>query len=147
MKNKYIVLAVGATLVLTGLLWPQTAHEAVLAPVEAAEAPQTIVEAVAPKSATSTAALVWWVHRLIMCESRGNVSALNPQDLDGTPSHGLLQFKVSTFALFAKAYKIEGELLDPEAQIAILLRMIDDPSVDLTKQFPACVRKLGLPPQ
>jgi len=88
-----------------------------------------------------------WLERLILCESSGNPEAVNPVDLDGTPSYGLLQFKPSTFEMFSKAYDIEGELMDPEAQKAIVRRMMDDPSVRWENQFPWCVRKLGRPPQ
>lgn len=88
-----------------------------------------------------------WLAALIMCESSGNPNAINEVDLDGTPSYGLLQFKPSTFEHFKKAYKLEGELMDPEAQKAIVRRMMDDPSVRWDKQFPWCVRKLGIPPQ
>lgn len=87
-----------------------------------------------------------WLSKLIMCESSGRPEAINEIDLDGTPSYGLLQFKPSTFELFSKAYGIEGELMDPEAQKAIVRRMMDDPSIKWEKQFPACVRRLGNPP-
>ena len=88
-----------------------------------------------------------WLADLIACESQGNPKAINPKDRDGTPSYGLLQFKPSTFEMFSKAYGIEGELMDPEAQKAIVVRMMDDKSVVWENQFPACVRKLGRPPQ
>lgn len=148
MTKKHVLFAIiiGAAIVLSMVAFPKEAHEAALTPLVEAKEAEEVVEAPQPKP-TVTPALVWWVHRLIMCESKGNVQALNPEDLDGTPSHGLLQFKTSTFAHFAKVYEIEGELMDPEAQIAILLRMVEDPHVDLTRQFPACIRMLGLPPQ
>jgi hypothetical protein len=49
--------------------------------------------------------------------------------------------------MFSKAYGIAGELMDPKAQTAIVIRMMDDKSVVWENQFPACVRKLGRPPQ
>lgn len=88
-----------------------------------------------------------WLEALIQCESNGRPEAVNPKDRDGTPSYGLLQFKPSTFDFFKKAYGIEGELMDPEAQKAIVIRMMDDESIVWENQFPACVRKLGRPPQ
>lgn len=88
-----------------------------------------------------------WLADLVSCESSGNPGAINPVDRDGTPSYGLLQFKPSTFEMFKKAYRIEGELMDPEAQKAIVRRMMDDESIKWENQFPACVRKLGRPPQ
>lgn len=87
-----------------------------------------------------------WLRKLEMCESSGNPNAVNPEDLDGTPSYGLLQFKPSTFEFFSKAYGIEGELMDPEAQRQIVRRMMDDPSVRWERQFPWCIKKIGLPP-
>lgn len=88
-----------------------------------------------------------WLADLIMCESSGRPHAINEVDRDGTPSYGLLQFKPSTFEYFKKAYSIEGELMDPEAQKAIVRRMMDDKSVVWETQFPDCVRKFGRPPQ
>lgn len=87
-----------------------------------------------------------WLAKLEMCESSGRPEAVNPNDLDGTPSYGLLQFKPSTFELFQKKYEIEGELMDPDAQRAIVRKMMDDPSVRWENQFPACVKRLGRPP-
>lgn len=89
-----------------------------------------------------------WIDRLVQCESRGNPRAINPKDRDGTPSYGLLQFKPSTFASYARAYGMAStsNFMDPEAQRAIVLRMMRDPSVDWHLQFPVCVQRLGMPP-
>lgn len=87
-----------------------------------------------------------WLEDLVMCESQGNPNALNPVDLDGTPSHGILQFKESTFNEAARRYKISGGLYDPEAQREIVRRWMDNPAVIWENQFPNCVRKLGRPP-
>lgn len=152
-----ILLALIATLLTFG--WAKTAgqEETISAPQEA---PQLIatsteiqkvpeVKAVPKRIATVLAGGTReaWLEDLIACESGGRPGAINPKDRDGTPSYGLLQFKPSTFAMFSKAYGIEGELMDPEAQKAIVVRMMDDRSVKWHKQFPACVRKLGTPPQ
>lgn len=88
-----------------------------------------------------------WLKKLEHCESSGNPEAINPEDTDGTPSYGLLQFKPSTFVAFSRVYKMTGELMDPEAQRAIVRRMMGDASVNWHQQFPACVRRLGLPPK
>jgi len=88
-----------------------------------------------------------WLSKLIQCESTGNPHAVNPKDLDGTASYGLLQFKPSTFEMFSKKYGIAGELMDGEAQKKIVRAMMDDTSVRWHRQFPACVNKLGLPPR
>lgn len=88
-----------------------------------------------------------WLLALEWCESRSRWWAVNQEDLDGTPSYGLLQFKPGTFAGFSKAYGIPGELMDPEAQRAIVRRMMDDESIRWEKQFPWCVtRYIGWPP-
>lgn len=88
-----------------------------------------------------------WIRQLIQCESTGNPNAINPNDSDGTPSYGLLQFKPSTFEMFSRKYKIKGELMDPVAQKEITRRMINDPKVRIENQFPACVKRYGRPPQ
>lgn len=89
-----------------------------------------------------------WLSKLEYCESTDNPRAINPRDRDGTPSYGLLQFKPSTFALYARAYGMASttDFMDPAAQAAIVIRMMDDPSVDWHLQFPVCVGRLGLPP-
>lgn len=89
-----------------------------------------------------------WLLALEWCESRGRPEAINPVDRDGTPSLGLLQFKDTTFAFFSKAYGIPGELMDPDAQRAIVRRMMRDPSIRWESQFPDCVQKhIGWPPK
>lgn len=87
-----------------------------------------------------------WLWALVWCESRGNEKAINPKDLDNTPSYGLLQFKPSTFIAFKKQYGVEGELMDPDAQEAIVKKMIINGRKDWSRQFPDCVKKLGNPP-
>lgn len=93
-------------------------------------------------------AQVTWLGKLVHCESHGDTKAVNPKDVDGTPSFGILQFKPSTFAAFSRAYRIgsPSDYMDPVAQRAIVLRMMRDPSVDWHVQFPACVQLYGLPP-
>jgi len=107
-------------------------------------ATSTIV--VEEKEVLQTEAREAWLVLLIECESSGNPNAINEIDRDGTPSYGLLQFKPSTFEMFSKAYGVEGELMDPEAQKRIVRKMMDDPSVRWETQFPDCVRKRGQPP-
>jgi hypothetical protein len=87
-----------------------------------------------------------WKRQLRKCESGGNDNALNPKDLDGTPSHGRYQFKDTTFYGFAKQYGIKvTSHKNGDEQELILDRMILDPKVDLTFQFPGCTTKIGLP--
>ncbi len=88
-----------------------------------------------------------WLARLMNCESGIKETAINPNDLDNTPSWGILQFKPATFAAFTTRYSISAELMDAEAQVAIVIEWLLRPGeVDWTRQFPACVEKLGIPP-
>lgn len=88
-----------------------------------------------------------WIGTLRKCESGENDKALNPKDSDGTPSKGRFQFKDSTFNWLSKKYKIPTtSIWNGDEQESILRRMIDDKDIDLTKQFPSCVKKIGLPP-
>lgn len=110
-----------------------------------------------------------WLAKLIQCESRGNPKAINPKDLDGTASYGLLQFKPSTFWAFGETYGIvkreknkdepklvimpDGSLgseydamMSPFYQKAIVRKMMDDKSVNWHQQFPVCTDRYGLPP-
>ena len=88
-----------------------------------------------------------WLGALEWCESRGIKTAINPNDNDGTASYYSFQFKPSTFAHLAQKYAVQGKISDYEAQKEIVKRMITDKSVNLAKQFPGCVKKLGLPPR
>src|SRR3990167_8303020 len=47
-----------------------------------------------------------WQIELEICESQRNPLAVNPNDIDNTPSFGLYQFKPSTFELFVKKYDL-----------------------------------------
>lgn len=89
-----------------------------------------------------------WIGKLAQCESGGNWKALNPKDLDGTPSKGKFQFKDTTFDYFSGIYKIATTTIwNGDEQELILREMVKDPTVDLHHQFPECTRRLGLPPQ
>lgn len=88
-----------------------------------------------------------WLAALEYCESRGIPSAINPNDLDGTPSYGAFQFKPDTFDAFTDEYNLpERDLMDADAQRAIVRKMIRDKSVKWEQQFPGCVKKIGRPP-
>jgi hypothetical protein len=88
-----------------------------------------------------------WLEDLVMCESSGNPNAINPMDLNGKPSYGLLQFQLTTFEMYSKRYKIPGELMDDQIQIQLVWQMMDDPKVRWQNEFPDCVKRLGTPPQ
>ena len=136
MKTKYIAAVAASVAALTTIL---------LVPVFASSEVSYVRPPEAP-IAKGTPEQEAWLAKLELCESNGNPKAINPNDLDQTPSFGLLQFKPSTFAMFSKAYGVKGELMDPSAQRAIVRRMMDDESVDFRRQFPGCVKRLGLPP-
>lgn len=141
--------------------FPTTAHEAeppqrpeitiqtievdLLTPLPLSEEPKPEPERVVHKF-LQTPEREAWLERLITCESGGNPGALNPVDRDGTPSHGLLQFKRETFEWAASLYGIVADLYDAEAQKEIVRRWMDEPSIIWENQFPDCVRKLGRPP-
>jgi hypothetical protein len=121
------------TFLFTLLFFPQTALASTTPVISPKTAPET------PKSI--------YMYKLAMCESGGNWNALNPKDLDGTPSKGKYQFKDSTFNWLSGKYKIATtSIWNGNEQDLIVSRMIDDPSINMKMQFPDCVRKLGLPP-
>lgn len=98
-----------------------------------------------------------WIDRLRHCESRGDDSAVNEVDRDGTSSYYAYQFKPGTFRAFGEAYGVlprgltRAELMEAlkrtDLQRAIVEHMIGDPSVRWGQQFPDCVRiHIGMPP-
>lgn len=89
-----------------------------------------------------------WLHALEWCESRGDASAINPRDNDGTPSYGAYQFKPSTLDYYAAMYGVPTTtLMDYETQRAVAEQMVlHRDEIRWTQQFPACVRRLGPPP-
>jgi hypothetical protein len=98
-----------------------------------------------------------WLHALEWCESRGVKTAINPKDLDGTPSYYSFQFKPSTFKLYGVKYGIFSRLISDERitemlsdyrlQKRIVSLMMQDEKVNWRREFPDCVRKLGFPPK
>ncbi len=98
-----------------------------------------------------------WIRALEWCESNGKTSAINPKDLDNTPSYGSFQFKPDTMYEYGIKYGIwskqmdkeffkENLLMNSELQSEIVGQMIFDKRVNFRQQFPACTKKLGLPP-
>lgn len=107
---------------------------------------QSLYASTSPKTASGDTNIDEWLNSLRQCESGGNDKALNPKDSDGTRSVGRFQFKDKTFAYFSKKYDISvTSVWNGDEQEEILRRMIDDPSVNLHNQFPACTKKIGLP--
>ncbi len=98
------------------------------------------------KPTLSPAQVIWLAH-LMQCESGIKKTAVNKVDLDGTSSLGLLQFKQGTFDHYLKEYELTGDIMDGNAQVAIVTKWILKPgSIDWAWQFPDCVRQYGLPP-
>lgn len=91
------------------------------------------------------------VYKLENCESNHIAWAVNPKDRDGTPSYGAYQFKPSTLLYYAKKY---GYNINPEPQeiinlafdrkfvSEIVIKMFQDKSVNLKREFPVCSKKI-----
>jgi hypothetical protein len=90
-----------------------------------------------------------WFYALMWCESKANTKAVNPKDLDNTPSYGEFQFKPGTFNGFMKEYGLgtSTDYMDPVYQELIVEQMIFRNYPTFNRQFPDCVRKLGFPPK
>lgn len=110
------------------------------APVEVKPEPSKVTPVNYPQKA--------WLGALEWCESKGNPKAVNPKDRDNTPSYGLLQFKPGTFYGYAKRYGIPvTDYMNPAEQEAVVMAMIQHrDEINWYQQFPACTRRLGLPP-
>lgn len=113
-------------------------------------APHTLAEPPAPAPIVSLShAQLAWSYALEWCESNGIPSAINPKDSDGTPSYGAFQFKPQSFIYFAGIFDVatSSGLMSYGDQRAILTAMLEHSGqIEWAKQFPACVKKLGLPP-
>lgn len=108
-------------------------------------------------AATTPNTLDLWIAKLSYCESNDKWTAVNAMDTDGTPSYGRFQFKIGTWKGYIKKYDLFGwetwteqdywdTIYDGDKQEIVLRHMIKDPAVRLRNEFPACTRKLGLPP-
>lgn len=138
MKNKHILVALTVGLVLGAA----GARLLIGHPAKAVAATPTV--GLVSLSHQQTA----WLGALEWCESRGNPKAINPKDRDNTPSYGILQFKPSTFSLFATLYGLSSttDYMDPDAQEAIVKQMILQGGIRWNYQFPACTAMIGTPP-
>lgn len=101
---------------------------------------------------TLNAAQIIWLAQLANCESDTKIHALNPADSNGKPSRGFLQFQDATFRSYTSIYNLDITATSTqqqiaEAQVEIVSRWILNPgAVKWESQFPACVKRLGLPP-
>jgi len=109
---------------------------------------QEVVTETVVKNDGLTPAQTIWLAKLMKCESGVSESAVNPNDLDNTPSYGILQFKPTTLSAFTVKYGIErNDNMDAEAQVAVVTHWLLNPKeVQWERQFPGCVNKLGKPP-
>jgi len=108
-----------------------------------------IAEAEEPNPTLSHAQVVW-KYALEYCESRGNPDAINPNDLDQTPSYGRWQFKPSTLDYFSVKYEVatSTSVMDGDWQERVIDQMIlHRNDINWHQQFPWCVKKLGTPPR
>lgn len=103
-----------------------------------------------------TADQLAWRDELAQCESSGDPLAVNPIDRDGTSSYGLYQFKPGTLIGISRAYltiyidekNVMQAIYDPIVQNAALAQMIHHrDEINWHQQFPACVARLGIPPE
>lgn len=89
-----------------------------------------------------------WLAKLMNCESGLKAGAINPNDLDNTPSYGLLQFKPSTFAAAARELGLASttDFMNPLSQVAIVEHWVLKGGTDWAHQFPDCTARYGPPP-
>lgn len=98
-----------------------------------------------------------WLDKLEYCESGGKSTAVNPKDLDGTPSYGAFQFKPGTLKHYGVKYGLVASNLetadyinlafDPVLTRDIVRHMAYDEAVRWRGEFPGCTAKIGLPPK
>ena len=99
-----------------------------------------------------------WQHALEWCESRGVVTAINPNDRDNTPSYYSFQWKPSTFRYFGEKYGVLAKgatdaenrerMKNYDTQLKILDQMIfHHDEINWGQQFPDCTKRLGYPPK
>ena len=98
-----------------------------------------------------------WLGVLEWCESTAIGTKVNKVDKDGTPSYYWYQFKPETFRAYGEKYElitkgksileIKELMKDYVLTIKIMVRMVQDPDVQWTHEFPGCVAKYGPPPK
>lgn len=141
MKTKYIVAIAALTAIVTTIVLLPILAKATSTP-EVSREPSPVTQELSP-------AQIIWLARLMQCESGIRTDAVNPKDLDHTPSYGILQFKPYTYKQAAIKYGLASttDFKNPEGQIQITMDWILGTSTNWHQQFPACVDKLGVPPK
>lgn len=140
MKLTYIVGIAALTAIATTL---------VLSPILArSETPAVITKTVYVPQPTLNSSQIIWLSRLMQCESGMNAKAVNANDLDNTPSYGILQFKPSTFKAAAIRFGLAStsNYMDAASQVVIVMDWMLYGGIDWHWQFPDCTSKLGVPP-
>lgn len=149
--NKIIQKIAVAVIVLAGISHASRAGSiAEIAQADIVPIPEAI--AIAPL----THQQLVWTYALEWCESRGILDAINPNDLDNTPSYYSFQFKPDTFRGFGTKYgiiptsttaiELKKLMRDYPTERLILEAMVRDAAhINWYVQFPGCVKKLGLP--
>ena len=93
-----------------------------------------------------------WIEKLAFCESRNNPEAINWYD-GGSPSYGLLQWKVDSFYRYNQLYKVLPDLeknevpniiMEPETQKRLARLVITDGGEN---NWFNCVKIIGKPPK
>lgn len=147
----YIILALLALLVLFAIPFVES-------PVPPSIDPQSQLAIAAPLEVIVVQNKDDWLDDLERCESSGNPNAVNLVDKDGTASYGPYQFKPETLAVYGVKYGYllvgttpeellqSGRIFERDLQRDVVRGMTIDADVDLTNEFPDCVRKLGMPP-
>lgn len=163
--TKLLVFA-GSAIVGTGIYF---SNLSVALPIQGPETIERATEETIVQPAELTPLQENWLLRLRLCESGDSQNAINPKDLDGTESAGLYQFKhtppslrvgkrPNTWQYYVQKYDLfgwqawedadwENALMSGWHQHQVLIRMLSDPDVKWTQEFPACVKRLGLPPR
>lgn len=148
MQNN-IVAVIASAFVVLSMTGSQNATEPAQAPQKLHETPRIEEILNSVQNPRTRAILTDLVH----CESSGNPEAINPKDLDGTPSHGCLQFKPGTLYGFGKEAglfpdmepgEIYNVLYDPELQIEVAVYMIEKYGHEQKfwdQQWPGCSKK------
>lgn len=101
-----------------------------------------------------------WTANMTACESSGDQSVINPEDLDGTASYGLWQFKPDTFRGFVRKYDLwdheawdeadwQNNLMSGHHQSIVIDHMLRDPDLGWKtwrySLFPDCIHRHGMP--
>jgi len=95
------------------------------------------------------------IDQLEKCESGSNNMAINLVDRNGKSSYGSFQFQLSSWIFYLNKYKLYdttgweevdylNNIFDREMQKNIVIKMFEDPQVNLWNEFPICSQKLHL---